>query len=62
MGSYLPQRLVRAGLLVSTQGTRGGYTLSRPLGSQLPAVGVNHTRKGNHSFFGRYPNLSMHLT
>ena len=24
------QRLVRAGLLVSTQGTRGGYTLSRP--------------------------------
>src|SRR6185503_16500104 len=24
------QRLVRAGLLFSTQGTRGGYTLSRP--------------------------------
>ena len=24
------QRLVRAGLLTSTQGTRGGYTLSRP--------------------------------
>src|SRR3954468_18850780 len=24
------QRLVRLGLLVSTQGTRGGYTLSRP--------------------------------
>jgi Rrf2 family protein len=24
------QRLVRTGLLVSTQGTRGGYTLSRP--------------------------------
>ncbi len=24
------QRLVRAGVLVSTQGTRGGYTLSRP--------------------------------
>ena len=24
------QRLVRAGLLISTQGTRGGYTLSRP--------------------------------
>jgi Rrf2 family protein len=24
------QRLVRAGLLLSTQGTRGGYTLSRP--------------------------------
>jgi Rrf2 family protein len=24
------QRLVRAGLLSSTQGTRGGYTLSRP--------------------------------
>jgi Rrf2 family protein len=24
------QRLVRAGLLVSTQGTRGGYVLSRP--------------------------------
>jgi Rrf2 family protein len=24
------QRLVRSGLLVSTQGTRGGYTLSRP--------------------------------
>ena len=27
------QRLVRAGLLLSTQGTRGGYTLSRPSGS-----------------------------
>ena len=27
------QRLVRAGLLISTQGTRGGYTLSRPSGS-----------------------------
>ena len=27
------QRLVRAGLLVSTQGTRGGYTLSRPSSS-----------------------------
>jgi FeS assembly SUF system regulator len=27
------QRLVRTGLLVSTQGTRGGYTLSRPSGS-----------------------------
>jgi Rrf2 family protein len=27
------QRLVRAGLLVSTQGTRGGYTLSRPSAS-----------------------------
>jgi Rrf2 family protein len=27
------QRLVRTGLLVSTQGTRGGYTLSRPAGS-----------------------------
>ena len=27
------QRLVRTGLLVSTQGTRGGYTLSRPPGS-----------------------------
>jgi len=26
------QRLVRTGLLVSTQGTRGGYTLSRPSG------------------------------
>jgi len=24
------QRLVRTGLLASTQGTRGGYTLSRP--------------------------------
>ena len=24
------QRLVRTGLLISTQGTRGGYTLSRP--------------------------------
>ena len=24
------QRLVRAGLLISTQGTRGGYTLGRP--------------------------------
>ena len=24
------QRLVRVGLLISTQGTRGGYTLSRP--------------------------------
>jgi Rrf2 family protein len=24
------QRLVRAGILISTQGTRGGYTLSRP--------------------------------
>ena len=24
------QRLVRAGMLVSTQGTRGGYALSRP--------------------------------
>jgi Rrf2 family protein len=24
------QRLVRAGLLISTQGTRGGYTLRRP--------------------------------
>src|ERR671912_553677 len=29
MGQGL-QRLVRAGLLISTQGTRGGYTLSRP--------------------------------
>jgi Rrf2 family protein len=27
------QRLVRTGLLVSTQGTRGGYTLSRPAAS-----------------------------
>ena len=27
------QRLVRSGLLVSTQGTRGGYTLSRPSAS-----------------------------
>ena len=27
------QRLVRTGLLVSTQGTRGGYTLSRPSGA-----------------------------
>ena len=27
------QRLVRTGLLVSTQGTRGGYTLSRAAGS-----------------------------
>ena len=27
------QRLVRAGLLISTQGTRGGYTLSRPSSS-----------------------------
>ena len=27
------QRLVRTGLLVSTQGTRGGYTLSRPPGA-----------------------------
>jgi Rrf2 family protein len=27
------QRLVRAGLLISTQGTRGGYTLSRPSAS-----------------------------
>lgn len=27
------QRLVRTGLLVSTQGTRGGYMLSRPSGS-----------------------------
>ena len=27
------QRLVRAGLLISTQGTRGGYTLSRPSGT-----------------------------
>ena len=27
------QRLVRTGLLISTQGTRGGYTLSRPSGS-----------------------------
>jgi Rrf2 family protein len=27
------QRLVRTGLLVSTQGTRGGYTLSRPSAS-----------------------------
>ncbi len=27
------QRLVRAGLLISTQGTRGGYTLSRPPGA-----------------------------
>lgn len=27
------QRLVRTGLLVSTQGTRGGYTLSRASGS-----------------------------
>jgi Rrf2 family protein len=27
------QRLVRIGLLVSTQGTRGGYTLSRPSAS-----------------------------
>ena len=27
------QRLVRSGLLVSTQGTRGGYTLRRPAGS-----------------------------
>jgi Rrf2 family protein len=27
------QRLVRTGLLVSTQGTRGGYMLSRPPGS-----------------------------
>ena len=31
------QRLVRTGLLVSTQGTRGGYTLSRP--SVLISVG-----------------------
>src|SRR4026208_2099359 len=27
------QRLVRTGLLVSTQGTRGGYALSRPAAS-----------------------------
>jgi Rrf2 family protein len=27
------QRLVRVGLLISTQGTRGGYTLSRPSAS-----------------------------
>jgi Rrf2 family protein len=27
------QRLVRAGLLISTQGTRGGYTLGRPAAS-----------------------------
>ncbi len=27
------QRLVRMGLLVSTQGTRGGYTLQRPSGA-----------------------------
>jgi Rrf2 family protein len=27
------QRLVRAGLLSSTQGTRGGYTLNRPSGA-----------------------------
>ena len=27
------QRLVREGLLISTQGTRGGYTLSRPSAS-----------------------------
>jgi Rrf2 family protein len=27
------QRLVRSGLLVSTQGTRGGYTLRRPAAS-----------------------------
>jgi Rrf2 family protein len=27
------QQLVRAGLLISTQGTRGGYTLSRPSAS-----------------------------
>jgi Rrf2 family protein len=27
------QRLVRTGLLISTQGTRGGYMLSRPSGS-----------------------------
>jgi Rrf2 family protein len=27
------QRLVRTGLLMSTQGTRGGYTLSRPAAS-----------------------------
>ena len=27
------QRLVRTGLLVSTQGTRGGYTLGRPSGT-----------------------------
>ncbi len=27
------QRLVRTGLLMSTQGTRGGYTLSRPSGA-----------------------------
>jgi Rrf2 family protein len=27
------QRLVRTGLLISTQGTRGGYTLSRPASS-----------------------------
>jgi Rrf2 family protein len=27
------QRLVRTGLLVSTQGTRGGYTLGRPSAS-----------------------------
>jgi Rrf2 family protein len=27
------QRLVRIGLLVSTQGTRGGYTLRRPAGA-----------------------------
>ena len=27
------QRLVRAGLLISTQGTRGGYTLGRPASS-----------------------------
>jgi FeS assembly SUF system regulator len=27
------QRLVRSGLLISTQGTRGGYTLSRTSGS-----------------------------
>src|SRR5215203_526364 len=27
------QRLVRTGLLISTQGTRGGYTLNRPAAS-----------------------------
>ena len=31
------QRLVRTGLLVSTQGTRGGYTLSRSSAS-IPAT------------------------
>ena len=29
------QRLVRTGLLVSTQGTGGGYTLSRPAASTM---------------------------